>query len=52
VYYGGTLLNLGGDKSFVWYFAVLAVIALLVFAAAFVVDRQIEPARSKRESAR
>ena len=43
VYYGGTLLNLGGD-SFVWYFAVLAAISLLVFAAAFIIDCQVEPA--------
>jgi AAHS family 4-hydroxybenzoate transporter-like MFS transporter len=41
VYYGGALLNLG----FAWYFAVLAAIALLVFAAAFVIDCQVEPAR-------
>jgi AAHS family 4-hydroxybenzoate transporter-like MFS transporter len=52
VYYGGTLLNLGGGDSFVWYFAVLAVIALLVFAAAFIVDRQIEPAGLRTKSAR
>ncbi len=44
VYYGGTLLNLGGG-GFLWYFGVLAAISLLVFAAAFVVDRQVEPAR-------
>ena len=41
VYYGGALLNLG----FVWYFGVLAAISLLVFAAAFVNDCQVEPAR-------
>jgi AAHS family 4-hydroxybenzoate transporter-like MFS transporter len=41
VYYGGSLLNVG----FTWYFGVLAAIALLVFAAAFVIDRQVEPAR-------
>ena len=46
VYYGGTLLNLGG-RSFVWYFAVLAAISVLVFAAAFIVDCQVESARSK-----
>ena len=49
VYYGGTLLNLGGH--FVWYFAVLAAIALLVFAAAFIVDCQVEPARRKEQPA-
>jgi AAHS family 4-hydroxybenzoate transporter-like MFS transporter len=41
VYYGGALLNLG----FAWYFGVLAAIALLVFAAAFIVDCQVEPVR-------
>lgn len=46
VYYGGTLLNLGGD-SFIWYFAVLTAISLLVFAAAFIVDCQVEPVRQK-----
>jgi AAHS family 4-hydroxybenzoate transporter-like MFS transporter len=50
VYYGGTLLNLG-DGSFVWYFAVLAAISLLVFAAAFVIDRQVEPARKLARTA-
>lgn len=44
VYYGGTLLNLGGS-SFVWYFAVLTAISLLVFAAAFIVDCHLEPVR-------
>ena len=42
VYYGGSLLNLG----FEWYFGVLAAISMLVFAAAFIIDRQIRPARS------
>jgi AAHS family 4-hydroxybenzoate transporter-like MFS transporter len=42
VYYGGTLLNFGIG----WYFGVLGAISLLVFAAAFVIDRQIEPAGS------
>jgi AAHS family 4-hydroxybenzoate transporter-like MFS transporter len=41
VYYGGALLNLG----FAWYFGVLAAISLLVFAAAFIIDCQVEPAR-------
>jgi MFS transporter, AAHS family, 4-hydroxybenzoate transporter len=44
VFNGGWLINLGGEGSFIWYFAVLSVIALLVFAAAFIVDRQVEPA--------
>jgi AAHS family 4-hydroxybenzoate transporter-like MFS transporter len=43
VYYGGSLINLG----FAWYFGVLAAIALLVFAAAFIIDCQVEPARSR-----
>ena len=42
VYYGGSLLNLG----FEWYFGALAAISMLVFAAAFIIDRQIRPARS------
>jgi AAHS family 4-hydroxybenzoate transporter-like MFS transporter len=41
VYYGGALLDLGLS----WYFGVLAAISLLVFAAAFVIDCQVEPAR-------
>jgi hypothetical protein len=41
VYYGGSLLNLG----FGWYFGVLAAISVLVFAAAFIIDCQVEPAR-------
>jgi hypothetical protein len=47
VYYGGSLLNLG----YAWYFGVLAAIALLVFAAAFVVDCQVEPARKPAAAA-
>lgn len=42
VAYGGTLINFG----YMAYFAVLCGIALLVFAAAFIVDRQVEPARN------
>ena len=49
VYYGGTLLNLG--SHFVWYFTVLAAIALLVFAAAFIVDCQVEPTRRAQAAA-
>lgn len=44
VYYGGSLMNLG-NGSFAWYFGTMAAIALLMFAAAFIVDRQIEPLR-------
>jgi AAHS family 4-hydroxybenzoate transporter-like MFS transporter len=47
VYYGGALLNLG----FAWYFGVLAAIALLVFAAAFIVDCQVEPAQRSATAA-
>jgi AAHS family 4-hydroxybenzoate transporter-like MFS transporter len=47
VYYGGSLLNLG----YAWYFGVLAAIALLVFAAAFIVDCQVEPARKAAAAA-
>lgn len=48
---GGWLLNLGGENSFVWYFAVLAAIATLVFAAAFIVDCQVPPRRKARATA-
>ncbi|WP_305095908.1 MFS transporter [Croceibacterium aestuarii] len=40
---GGWLMNLG--TNFVWYFVTLAVIAVMIFAAAFIVDCQIEPKR-------
>jgi len=42
VFFGGTLMNLG-DGSFVYYFGTMAAISLLMFAAAFIVDRHIEP---------
>ena len=35
-------MNLG-DGSFVYYFGTMAAISLLMFAAAFLVDRHIEP---------
>jgi AAHS family 4-hydroxybenzoate transporter-like MFS transporter len=44
VFFGGTLMNLG-DGSFVYYFGTMAAISLLMFAAAFIVDRHIEPLR-------
>jgi AAHS family 4-hydroxybenzoate transporter-like MFS transporter len=47
VYYGGSLIDLGMS----WYFGVLAAISLLVFAAAFIIDRQIEPARKLARAA-
>jgi AAHS family 4-hydroxybenzoate transporter-like MFS transporter len=47
VYYGGTLLNMGSA----WYFGVLTVIAMLVFAAAFIIDRQVRPARKQEQPA-
>ena len=42
VLFGGALMNLG-DGSFVFYFGTMAAISLLMFAAAFIVDRHIEP---------
>lgn len=42
VFFGGYLMNLG-DGSFVFYFGTMAAISLLMFTAAFVVDRHIEP---------
>ncbi len=42
VFSGGWLMNLG-QGSFVWYFGTMAAIALLMYAAAFIVDRHIEP---------
>jgi AAHS family 4-hydroxybenzoate transporter-like MFS transporter len=42
VFFGGTLMNLG-QGSFVYYFGTMAAISLLMFAAAFIVDRHIEP---------
>jgi hypothetical protein len=48
---GGWLINLGGEGSFVWYFAVLALIATMVFAAAFIVDCQV-PARRRGKGPR
>jgi AAHS family 4-hydroxybenzoate transporter-like MFS transporter len=42
VFFGGYLMNLG-DGTFWFYFGTMAVISLLMFAAAFLVDRHIEP---------
>ena len=42
VFFGGALLNLGGD-SFVFYFATMAAISSLMLVAVFVVDRHLEP---------
>lgn len=50
VFSGGWLLNLGGD-SFVAYFAVLAAVALLVFAAAFIIDCHVPPSRKQEHAA-
>ena len=48
VFFGGYLMNLG-NGSFVFYFGTMAAISLLMFTAAFVVDRHIEPlARAPR----
>lgn len=43
VFYGGSLISLGGESSFVWYFGTLVAISLLVFAAAFIIDCHVEP---------
>lgn len=43
--FGGALLQMGGD-SVVPFFAVLAISAMLIAAAAFVVDRHVPPAKS------
>ena len=51
VFAGGALINLGGDDSFVWYFATLVLISLCVFAAAFIIDRQVEAVSRKEEPA-
>ena len=42
VFFGGTLMNLG-NGSFVFYFGTMAAISMLMFTAAFIVDRHIEP---------
>ena len=44
VYFGGYLMNLG-DGTFWFYFGTMAAISLLMYAAAFIVDRHIEPLR-------
>src|SRR5690606_13545128 len=44
VFFGGTLMNLG-NGSFWVYFGTMAAISLLMFAAACLVDRPIEPLR-------
>lgn len=50
VFSGGYLMNLGGG-SFVWYFGTMAAISLLMYAAAFIVDRHIEPLARARLAA-
>ena len=47
VYFGGYLMNLGGDSLW-FYFGTMAAISLLMFVAVFVVDRHIEPIRVER----
>jgi len=44
VFFGGTLMNLGGG-SFWFYFGTMAAISLLMFVAVPVVDRHLEPVR-------
>jgi len=39
---GGALMNLG-NGSFVYYFGTMTAVSLLMYAAAFIVDRHIEP---------
>jgi len=51
VFFGGALINIGGEETFFWYFATLVVIALCVFAAAFIIDKQVQPARLKEKLA-
>src|SRR5690606_15898690 len=50
VTFGGALMNLG-QGSFVYYFGTMAAISLLMFAAAFLVDRHIEPLKRVRAAA-
>jgi hypothetical protein len=50
VFSGGYLMNLG-EGSFVYYFGTMAAISLLMFAAAFLVDRHIEPLSHARAPA-
>jgi AAHS family 4-hydroxybenzoate transporter-like MFS transporter len=50
VFFGGYLMNLG-QGSFVYYFGTMASISLLMFAAAFLVDRHIEPMSRARAPA-
>ena len=50
VFSGGWLLNLAGN-SFIAYFAALAATALALIAAAYIVDRQIEPATQEARPA-
>jgi len=47
VFFGGALINIGGEETFFWYFATLVAIAMCVFAAAFIIDKQVQPATSK-----
>jgi AAHS family 4-hydroxybenzoate transporter-like MFS transporter len=44
VFFGGYLMNLG-QGSFVYYFGTMAAISLLMYSAAFIVDRHIAPLR-------
>ena len=50
VLFGGALMNLG-QGSFVYYFGTMAAISLLMFAAAFIVDRHIEPLKRVKAAA-
>jgi len=50
VFFGGTLMNLG-NGSFWFYFGTMAAISLLMFAAAAIVDRHIEPLKRVQAAA-
>ncbi|HSG32933.1 MAG TPA: MFS transporter [Sphingomonadaceae bacterium] len=50
VFYGGSLISLGGEDSFIWYFGTLVAISLLVFAAAFIITEHVEPKRKVEAS--
>jgi hypothetical protein len=45
MFFGGTLMNLGQGSFVYYYFGTMAAISLLMFAAAFLVDRHVEPLR-------
>ena len=50
VFFGGYLMNMG-DGTFWFYFGTMAAISLLMYAAAFLVDRHIEPLKREKVGA-